>query len=127
MVQEPIFTVSYSGKVNLTAEDIDDIMSGALDYIGYWCRRAKVVGEYLGEYASEQIARGGTLILYDAESSDKWELTRDKFLKGFQLWLENGMDIYHGVSERELDTSVIDGPAADCIVQYALFGEVVFG
>ena len=93
MVQEPIFTVSYSGKVNLTVEDIDDIMSGALDYISYWCRRAKVVGEYLGEYASEQIARGGTLILYDAESSDKWELTRDKFLKGFQLWLENGMDI----------------------------------
>lgn len=65
--------------------------------------------------------------MYDAENSNKWELTRDKFLKGFQLWLENDMDIYHGVDEHELDTSVIDGTAADNIVQYALFGEVVFG
>ena len=125
MVQEPIFTVSYSGKVNLTVEDIDDIMSGALDYISYWCRRAKVVGEYLGEYASEQIARGGTLILYDAESSDKWELTLEKFLNGVKLYFEQGCHVQ--VEDNAIETGDIDAGDADCIVQFALFGEVVFG
>ena len=128
MAQEQVFTVEYNAKVHLTAENIDDIMVCALEGgINYWCRKVKVVGEYFGEYASEQISRGGSLVLYDAESSDKWELTRDKFLKGFQLWLENDTDTYYGVDEHELDTSVIDGTAADFIVQYALFGEVVFG
>ena len=33
--------------------------------INYWCRRAKVVGEYLGEAAIDQISRGGSLILQE--------------------------------------------------------------
>ena len=45
-------------EVVVTQEDIDDIMAGALEGgINYWCGEAEVVGNYLGEYASEQISR----------------------------------------------------------------------
>ena len=51
-------------NVTVTERDIDDIMSCALDGgICYWCKEANVVGEYLGEYASDQISRGGKLEL----------------------------------------------------------------
>lgn len=41
-------------RVELTQEDIDDIMVGALEGgITYWCSEASPEGgEYLGEYAS---------------------------------------------------------------------------
>ena len=60
-------------KVSLTQEDVDNIMVSALEGgINYWCRKAKVVEERrCGDWGHEQIARGGALILYDAESSDK--------------------------------------------------------
>ena len=105
--------------MEVTRQNIDDIMVSALEGgINYWCRKAEVVGgNYLGEYASDQISRGGSLMLYDIESSDKWELTLEKFMAGLKMY----------VGEGEFDPDQIDGCAADCIVQYALFGKLVFG
>lgn len=116
-------------EAKLTGQDIDDIMVGALEGgINYWCREAEVVGDYLGEHASDQISRGGKLILHDAESNDKWELDLEKFLNGVKLWLQNGDDQYHALQkDGTIDCCEIDGEMADLIVQYALFGEVVFG
>lgn len=117
---------TYSIKCNttfkLTDEDIDDIMSDALDSgIGYWCGRAKVNGEYLGEYASDQISRGGTLTLYDLEDDEEsWVLDLDKFLAGYKMAIEQGY--FSG----DLDDDY-DAGTADVIVQLALFGEVVYG
>ena len=49
-------------SVRISTEDIDDIVTTALEGgICYWCRRAEVKGKYLGEFASEQISRGGVL------------------------------------------------------------------
>lgn len=112
----------------LTEEDIDDIMDAALYGINYWCSEAEIVGERLGDYASEQISRGGTLKMYDAESDDVWELTLEKFLKGFKLWVANGDDEYGALqSDGSVDTGEIDSAMADMIIQYALFDEIVFG
>lgn len=85
-----------------------------------------MIGKRLGEYASDQISRGGTLKLYDLESKDTWELTFDKFMTGLRLWLENErpFTIMNGV---RLDIGNIDAVAADSIVQYALFNDIVFG
>lgn len=127
MSTEKKFEVRAEIVVSLTQEDVDDIMSSVLDTISYWCCEAEVVGDYLGEYASEQISRGGKLKLYDAESDDVWELDIEKFVQGFRLWLEHGDDRYGAVSGGEVDTCEIDGEMADMIVQYALFGEVQFG
>lgn len=122
------FEIRVEIKVNLTRQDIDDIMACALDGgIVYWCFKAEVLGDYLGEYASDQISRGGKLKLYDSENGEKYWLDRDKFLNGFKLWLENGGDEYGAVSNGTVDCGEIDAACADEIIQYALFGEVVYG
>ena len=64
-------------------------------------------------------------MLYDAESPEKWELTLEKFLAGMKLYLENGGSTC--VCDEEVDTCNIDADGADSIVQYALFGELVYG
>lgn len=120
--------VSAVFNLVISDEDIDDIMSAALDGgITYWCGRAEVVGEYLGEYASEQISRGGTLKLYDIEEPKTvYELTLDKFLMGLRLWIENER-AFSLTEAGRLDIGQIDAAAADTIIQYALFCDIVYG
>lgn len=126
-MSEKKFTVRPEIEVNLTQQDIDDIMVSALEGgINYWCREAEVVEEKrCGDWGHEQIARGGSLILHDAESPDKWELTLEKFLNGVKLYFEHGCEV--PVEDNAIDTCGIDACAADSIVQYALFGKLVFG
>lgn len=123
------FPVRAEINIELTQQDIDDIMVGALEGgINYWCDEAAVEGgEYLGKYASDQISRGGTLLLHDTDEDAYRKLDLEKFLKGFKLWLENGGDQYGAVQGHEVDCCNIDAGCADEIVQYALFGEVVYG
>lgn len=115
--------------VIVTQEDIDDIMAGALEGgITYWCCKAEVVeDDYYGEYASEQISRGGSLRLYDNEEDEQYILTLDKFLKGLRLAIKDGYGNDWFGDDARLDCAMIDGEAADVIVQCALFGEVQFG
>ena len=122
------FDIEIKMNVKLTDEDIDDIMCAVLEGgISYWCRKAEVVGKYLGEYASEQISRGGTLLLHDAEEDEVYKLTLEKFIKGFELWVAGGYDTYGAVCEGVVDTGEIDAEKADQICQLALFGEIIFG
>ena len=123
------YNIEINKKYIVTPQDIDDIMVTALEGgINYWCRKAEVVGEYLGEYASDQISRGGSLILYDAESSDHWELNLEKLLNGIQKAIEdNWFSDYDWYVDGELDCCQIDAEVADTIVQLALFDDVVFG
>ena len=125
-MNEKKYTVRPEIEVNLSQQDIDDIMVSALEGgINYWCRKAEVVGEYLGEAASDQISRGGALILHDAESAQTWELTLEKFLKGVKLYFEQGCHVQ--VEDNAIDTCDIDANDADCIVQFSVCGEVMFG
>ena len=134
--KEKQITVSVTLEIALTQEDIDDIMCGALEGgINYWCNEVKVVGDYLGEYGSEQIARGGKLRLHLLEPFAKgktayYELDLEKFKKGVGLWAIKpvGCDCLE-----QMDGKIIFGPCnadaivCDAIIQYALFGEVIFG
>ena len=121
------FSVHIEMDATITQQDIDNLMCTALGGgINYWCGHAEVVGEMLGSYAHEHISRGGTLILHDAESSDKWELSLEKFLKGIELYIkEDGRLMTEDF--RLMDYGELDAGDADCIVQYALFGKLVFG
>ena len=123
------YNIEVNKKYTVTPQDIDDIMVTVLEGgINYWCRKAEVVGEYLGEYASDQISRGGSLILYDAESSDNWELNLEKLLDGIQKAIEdNWFSDYDWYVDGELDCCQIDAEVADTIVQLALFDDIVFG
>ena len=123
------FTVEFKMDLTVTGEDIDDIMCTALEGgITYWCASVEVIESKEGIYAHEQIRRGGKLKLYDAESDDTWILTRDMLLEGIKRWAEFGGDPCNAIcGNGTLDTCEIDADVADQIVQYALFGEVVFG
>ena len=126
------FKINVVKIISVTAEDIDDIMCTALESgITYWCNKAEVVGDYLGKYAHEQIARNGVLKLYDAESDEIYTLTRDKLLNGIKLAIEaNCLDVraeYGWHIDNKIDTCCIDAEIADVIVQMALFDDVIFG
>lgn len=123
--------LSMEFKVRITDEDIDDIMVSALEGgINYWCCRAEVVGKYLGEYGSDQISRGGTLRLYDREDESVYELTKEKLVRGIAVYLENPTqsDVLEVIDhELRLDTSYVDAVVSDCMVQYALFDDIIYG
>ena len=120
-------------EILITNEDIDDIMVTALEGgINYWCIRCDVVGEYRGEYASEQISRGGELNFKVMEKfedgKDTYTLSKEKLLAGIETYLEWDLDIItrDTATEFALDACRIDGCRADMIVQYALFGDLIY-
>lgn len=134
--------------VQITDEDIDDIMCSALEGgINYWCYKVKVVDKYLGEYASEQISRGGMLLLFDSEDVDEeghhktYILNKEKLIEGIRLGItknlitaiepttvtEKSGFIVKTENVYRLETGNMDANDADLIVQFALFGEVMYG
>ena len=80
-MEKKTFPVKAEINVTLTEQDIDDIMVAALEGgINYWCDEAEVIEEKrVADWGHEQIARGGVLVLHDAESEDTWELNLEKF------------------------------------------------
>ena len=91
--------------------------------INYWCYKAEVVGgKYLGEFASDQISRGGKLRLYigepfDDENSETYTFDLSDLLKGLEKYIE---DVGH------FDIDECDAEIADMIIQYTVFGELVY-
>lgn len=118
-------------QIAVTKENIDDIMVSALEEgINYWCNKTKVDGKYLGKYASEQISRGGTLILYDMEGDRTELLTKEKLLQGIRMYAEQPKhsDIFEVIDhELHIDCGMVDSEVADAIIQYAIFSEIFYG
>lgn len=114
----------------VTVDDIDSIMTTAFEGgITYWCYCAKVVGgDYRGAaYAAEVISRDGALdLLYqDGDARKAARLTLERFMDGLRLYAtkRGGLPL----DANGIDTGQIDVVQADLIVQYAIFGEAVFG
>ena len=118
-------------QIKVTGEDVDDIMTGALDGgITYWCDKAEPVGDYLGKYASDQISRGGKLMLYDFEAEEDHCLDLEKLMNGIKLWAKNPVGpncLKQTDGKLVIDCCNADAVVCDTIVQYALFGNVIYG
>jgi hypothetical protein len=127
--------ITVTTKHTFSKEDISDLIVGALEGgINYWCRKAKiklnaVTGDYYGVlpedqdkviYASDAIGYNGTLILYDLESPDKWELNLENVLKGIKMQCTNR----HIAPSDLMDD--YDADDCDAIVQFAIFNELQF-
>ena len=129
------FEVKTEKSHKFSAEDINDLVVTALEGgINFWCGKAEMKlnpdKTYFGiapedqdkvKYASDIISLGGVLILHDAESDEKWELDLEKMLKGIKMQCEN-----RNVAPSDLMDDY-DAEDADCIVQYAVMDELVFG
>ena len=125
---EKTWELSVECRFVIKQEDIDDIMVSALEGgINHWCGKAEVVeDDYLGEFASDQISRGGSLRLYDVNDGSFCLLTLERFLKGMRLLVELGYDEYNAVNCGEVDPGNIDAEIADRIIQLAVFGEIIY-
>lgn len=118
-------------ELNLVEDDISAIIDNAFDgSIGYWAGvdnrgqlwDGKPKGEPISTWATKLILEGSGVKLYDVEGEEddeSWTLTLDKLIEGYKLNYIN----------RPHDNDIENGDATtyDCIIQYALFGEVVFG
>ena len=65
-----------------------------------------------------QVESGGKLTVYDREDDKDHELTLEKLLNGWKKYAED-----HNAD----DFDEYDGISADCIMQYAIFGDVIYG
>lgn len=118
------FGKSYP-KIQVTGEDVDDIMESAMTGCAYWCKKVEPVDGYLGEYASEQISRYGMLKFYPADDKPV-NLTPENFREGLYIWLKTYIqgNSHNALRDGRLDPGQMDACDADCIIQYALFGEI---
>lgn len=111
--------------------------------INYWCPEASLIEPYAiekdtnevwNEFFARNIVLGGSARVIEdcGESDDPVEhiLTADKLLDGFQKWLAFIGDKGHTppcwTDGGDIDWD-IDASDADNIIQFALFGELVYG
>ena len=138
---------NYSITRVLSIENIKDILTTAVEGgIGYWAvlcndtkewtEAKKLAKEELGdipcycdviykmfELNYPVIFEDNECAEYDEDDCERWELTLENLLKGCKLFEEK-----HGKSlPLMLKNGDFDAEDADCVVQYALFGELVFG
>lgn len=149
-------TFKYSIERELTMEDLKDAFTTAIEGgIGYWAcldnstddwkqARDEVAEELKGEQDSwkrtptyDQIAarlweKGKPVVFCDAEGgSDVWELTAEKLAAGLIKLMrdrqaESEGDVLYD-AKLAIESGDLDAGDADVAVQYALFGELVFG
>jgi hypothetical protein len=118
---------------SFTKNDLLNIMTTGLEGgIGYWACLNNDTPDFdefdklnmiLSERVAEILWRGGSVELFDTDynynDADKWELTLEKVVKGIIKFMETDSKTF------ELDD--LDALDCDKIIQYALFGELVFG
>ena len=123
--------ITITQKITITDQDIDDIVCTALEGgINYWCDNVEVNGDYLGQYASDQISRNGQLKFYVSDpvnDTDMFVMDKEMLLNGIRMYLENPNAPYDIIDNTSIDTCNVDADVADMIIQYALFDEIVFG
>jgi hypothetical protein len=119
-------------RETITRELFDDIMCTAFDGgVGgcwYWIedyQMSETTDGVNGEYFHDNISLGAKMTIrvndpYE-DDVDEYTLTREDVLKGFQLFCESRGVTLKWVEEQQ------DADVADCIVQFGLFGEIVYG
>lgn len=116
---------TYLITTSVSIETLENIVVTALEGgIGYWAvldNTTKIWDKYdycdlpCSQAAFELLYNGKSLRFYDTEDeTEVWYLTWENLIKG--------VEIFGGVKEEDIDATV-----ADQIIQYAVFGKIVFG
>jgi hypothetical protein len=107
-------------KVAVSNLALDDIL--ATCFVGgsnYWIDKIAVVeGDYRGaKHSFQVISRGGKVWIY-VKDDKEYLLTEDKLLTGCEIYAN---------SSRTWEPDHFDAEDTDLILQYALFGDIVYG
>ena len=120
---EQTFTINVPIKVN--TQDIEDIFEMACLGADYWINDVS----YSCSNCLDTLMEGKELVFSvpedDADTEFKdYTLTLEKLLKGIEMYCGKWGDC---LGENGIDTGKIEVADCDLILQYALFGEQVFG
>ncbi len=115
-------SLAFAVTTSITADKIENIVVTALEcQSNYWAGIDNTTPEWnnapedlpVSQFATQLLLEGKAIKLYDVEDEDEqWELDLQKLLKGVGIAMAAGDDI-----EDECDN----------VIQYALFGELVYG
>jgi hypothetical protein len=102
----------------MTNKFIENLLTAAFEGgSNYWIEGVEVIHDRAGtQYMSQVISNGGTLRIIDDELNAH-TLTRPAIVKG----------INYALSGQQIKDEDYDAGDADTALQYALFGEVVYG
>lgn len=138
--------ITYEVKRSLTRDELFDVLATAVEGgIGYWAcldnttlewakARSQVKEEMGDDYCIEDVMiqminNGDNIKFFDAEDPDEgedpnmcWYLNADTLSRGCALYSENRGDLVECLRNADFDAD-----EADCLMQYALMGEIVFG
>ena len=124
--------------INITEEDIGDIVCAALEGgIGYWAcldnmdevwSNEENKCKSYSEIATDILLNDGEIRFLGAEdhSTIIGAMTFEKLTNGIYKYLIENSEVVD-LENLCIDTSSIDCEAADVIFQYALFGDIVYG
>lgn len=105
----------------------------------YWIARVSIdhpdgkkpKGVPMSEWASGALNKGGSLTILPQEWDDgALTIGKANIVTGLMMWIKNRPDSVTLCREHGrncIDAGNIDADEADCILQYAMFGEVIFG
>lgn len=146
--EDKIPDVTFTVERLLTVEEVDDIFTTAIESgyegIGYWAvldnttpewkkavEQIKAAGAdcYWGTVSTKVLLNGDAIRFYDAEADEDdlqddeiWYLDMEKFKNGCKIYEAN-----RGSLIKNLEEGNFDAVEADCLIQYAIFGEIIFG
>lgn len=108
----------------LVDQDVDDVTTSAFEAgIANWCNKAEVIGEWPegATFASETLTKGAKVWLHDFVGKRVAMVDDEAVRRGIVLRAaERGMTLRRWIEEH-------DALEADCAIQYAAFGEIVYG
>ena len=122
--------IKYTKPSNQFIEDIIVTMleGGSNYWISYVdATPPKQKGVPTSIWVANIVNRGGIVYVYPTECNNKkYALTKPKLLSGIQKFVENHPKRVSKDGSK-LDGGSFDANDADCILQYSIFGKVVFG
>ena len=139
--------------IKITKEDVVDILSSAMDGIGYWGRIVPNNEQYkeakkwireneepdyeicYEEVIAQMLFDGKSVTIRDIEDDKESWLSLSNLAQGIQTAFREGYySSYNwlvpdgdGFGKWHLETSQIDSEVSDVIIQLAVWGEVVYG
>ena len=131
------FDVEVKKTIQFTEEDLNDILCSCFEGgCGYWCcvdnttvgwdeAREKLhlkgnTDPTMEDIMLQMLVDGKPIRLIDQEEDKVYSLYMMRFTKGIKMSIENGF--WNGN-----DIWDVDGLVGDAIIQYAVFGEQVYG
>ena len=134
--EQNVLSFSFPHTITLTPEDVSDIICTAhYGAISYWCDDV-FFDNSQNKTSAEHLLNGGSVQYHlDEEFEDgveEYTLTLEKLVKGVRMyvmdWVEKPKSFYCILDDNGgIDTANIDAEVADCIIQYALFDDIIFG